>query len=136
MTGYKWFVPVLVLAAMMTWITTTYGEENNVADKRAVYAKMIDRYAACCESQSKLRHSRSAKLRQKAELSCLKAAYVRSYKNKIVTKMIEHDISPQPYKIKYFVNSLFYDLIRRETTTANRHRIPSGYIAAEKIGTQ
>lgn len=136
MTGYKWFVPVLVLAAMMTWITTTHGEENNTADKRAVYSKMIDRYAACCEGQSKLRHSRSAKLRQKAELSCLKAAYARSFKNKIVTELIENDISPKPYKVKYFVNSLFYDLIRRESITVSTHRIPAAYIAAEKTGTR
>lgn len=134
MRGNKWIIPMMVLATMMVWVTTTQGAESDSMDKRAVYSKMIDRYAACCEKKSMLRHSRSENLRQKAEISCLKAAYLRNYKDEIVADLIEHNINPQPYKVQHFVNTLFFDLIRRESATLQNHAIPAGYIATEQIG--
>jgi len=134
MTKFKWFVPMLVLTSMIVWVATSYGEEINGADKKAAYAELIDRYAAGCESQSMFRDSRSEKLRQKAALSCLKAAFLRSYKNHIIQALMDRNVTPKPYKIHYFVNNLFYDLIRREKTMARTHAIPSGYIAVEQTG--
>ena len=129
MAAHRWLTPVMVLAAVMVWVATVQGADNDIADKRAVYEKMLTRYTAKCEKQAHFGQSKSEKLRRTAEIACLKAAYLNQYKSQIITTLMEKNVEPKPYKIQYIVNTLFYDLIRR---TAQPRTIPDGLVATDK----
>ncbi len=128
MKAYRWFTPVIVLAVMVFWMSSVQGEDNGINDKRAAYEKMLTNYAAKCVKQARFGESKSKNLRRRAEIACLKAAYLNQYKSQIIDDLINKNVEPKPYKIHYAVNTLFYDLIRR---TAQPHSMPTGLIAAE-----
>jgi len=127
MSGKTFFILAIVSLAMILWVGPVAGGEMNADEQRAVYTKLIDRFTACCDAKSALRNSRSKNLRQKAEISCLKAAYLNNYKEMIIQKLIANDVKPELYKVQYIVNSMFYDLLRREVAGTHNDVIKIGY---------
>lgn len=125
------FTLVTVSLVMMLWVGPTTGGQTDTDEQRAAYAKLIDCCTACCDAKSMLRTSRSEKLRQKAEISCLKAAYLKNYREIIIQKLIENDVKPEMYKVQYVVNSMFYDLLRREVASTHKGVVQAGYIQVD-----
>ncbi|MEA3231371.1 MAG: hypothetical protein U9Q05_06420 [Thermodesulfobacteriota bacterium] len=121
------FILVTVSLVMMLWVGPAASGQTGTDEQRAAYAKLIDCCTACCDAKSALRNSRSKNLRQKAKISCLKAAYLKNYKGIIVEELIENDVTPELYKVQYVVNSMFYDLLRREVTTTHKGVVQVGY---------
>jgi hypothetical protein len=127
MNAKTFFILAIVSLAMILSVSPVAGGEMNVDDQRAVYAKLIDRCTAHCDAKSALRNSRSKNLRQKAKISCLKAAYLNTYKEMIIQELIANDIKPELYKVQYIVNSMFYDLLRREVAGTHNDMMKVGY---------
>ena len=89
MKAHRWFSPVIVLAVMVFWMSAVQGAENGINEKRAEYEKMLTNYAAKCEKQARFGESKSKKLRRRAEIACLKAAYLNQYKSQIIDDLIK-----------------------------------------------
>lgn len=121
------FILVTVSLVMMLWVAPATGGQAIADEQRAAYAKLIDCCTACCDAKSALRNSRSEKLRQKAKISCLKAAYLKNYREMIIQKLVENDVKPEMYKVQYVINSMFYDLLRREVASTQKSVVQAGY---------
>jgi hypothetical protein len=131
MNGKTFFIMAIVPLVMMLWVGPVAGGEMNADEQRAVYAKLIDLSTARCDAKSALRNSRSKNLRQKAEISCLKAAYLNTYKEMIIQELIANDVKPELYKVQYIVNSMFYDLLRREVAGSHNDLMKVGYTVVD-----
>ena len=127
MNAKTFLILVTVSLVMMLWVGPATGGQTGTDEQRAAYAKLIDCCTACCDAKSALRNSRSENLRQKAKISCLKAAYLKNYKETIINELIKNDVKLELYKVRYIINSMFYDLLRREVAFTHKGVAQVGY---------
>jgi hypothetical protein len=59
-------------------------------------------------------------LRRAAALSCMKAAYLKDYKDELIQEMIKADIGTRSYKIQYYLNQRFFNIIQPKYVALNR----------------
>lgn len=112
MRGISYYVLLLMALFVLVWQSNVAGQEENPGPGAAFYRLAVDRAIASCEVKSAMRNSRSEAIRRTAALSCLKAAYLKRYKEDLVHAMMENGIGDQPHKIKVFINQKFFALIR------------------------
>ncbi len=84
------------------------GNNTSTVARKAKLEALLEEYIACCEAKSKLRGSQSAKIRHSAMRSRMKAAYYRKSKAQLVEVMLENNIEPKAYKVRYFLNDRFH----------------------------
>ena len=99
---------VVVLTAIFCPIPTLANNTEAVETKARLEA-LVDEYIACCEAKSALRNSRSENIRRSAMRSCKIAAYCKNSKEELVESMLENNIEPKAYKVRYFLNGRFND---------------------------
>jgi len=51
----------------------------------------------------------------------------RDYREMIIQELIENNVKPELYKVQYVINSMFYDLLRREVRSTHKGVIQVGY---------
>jgi len=49
------------------------------------------------------------------------------HKEMIIRDLIENDVNPELYKVQYVINSMFYDLLRREVAVTHKGVVQVGY---------
>jgi len=96
----------IVLTAILYTIPAL-GINAETAATKARLEALVDEYIACCEAKSALRNSRSENIRHSAVRSCQKAAYCRHSKKELVELMLENNVEPKAYKVRYFLNERF-----------------------------
>jgi hypothetical protein len=94
-------------------------QQADIDNLEAFYSTAIDKMISNCQNKSDLKHSKSEQLRRTAALSCMKAAYLKEYKNLLIREMIQADIGTQSYKIRYFLNERFFDVIQPQLAKLN-----------------
>ncbi len=84
------------------------GNNTSTAARKAKLEALVEEYIACCDAKSTMRGSKSAKIRHSAMRSRMKAAYYRKSKEELVEGMLENNIEPKVYKVRYFLNDRFH----------------------------
>ena len=84
------------------------GNNTSTEARKAKLEALVEEYIACCDAKSTLRGSKSAKIRHSAMRSRMKAAYYRKSKDELVEVMLENNIEPKVYKVRYFLNDRFH----------------------------
>ena len=97
---------VVVLTAILCQVPAL-GNNTEAVETKARLEALVEEYIACCEAKSTLRNSRSEEIRRSATRSCRKAAYCRHSKEELVEVMLENNIEPKAYKVRYFLNDRF-----------------------------
>ena len=100
---------VIVLTAMLCPISVLGNNNTEAVGTRARLEALVDEYIACCEAKSALRLSNSLNIRRSAIRACKIAAFCRSSKKELVEAMLENNIEPKAYKVRYFLNGRFHD---------------------------
>ena len=84
------------------------GDNTSTVARKAKLEALVEEYITCCKAKSALRGSKSAKIRHSAMRSRMKAAYYRKFKEELVEVMLENNIEPKVYKVRYFLNDRFH----------------------------
>lgn len=119
MGARRFIIFSIVPLAVMLWVSQAMSGQTDATVRKAAYANLLDRCIARCDEKSALRNSRSEKLRQTAAMACLKSAYLKNYREKIIQEMMISNVRPCQYKVQYFINSMFYKILRPEITVSN-----------------
>ena len=85
------------------------GNDTETVEIRARLVALVDAYIASCEAKSALHSSRSENIRQTAMRSSKIAAFCQNSKAELVEAMLENNIEPKAYKVRYFLNARFHD---------------------------
>ena len=104
----KMVMLLFVLTAMLCPMSAS-GNNTEVLERRAKLEALVDEYIACCEAKFALRNSRSENIRRSALRSCKIAAYCKNAREELVEAMLENNIEPKAYKVRYFLNARFQD---------------------------
>jgi hypothetical protein len=96
------------------WTASAVGQQSRTDNLMLLYRAAIEDVISHCKNKTDLRYSRSEHLRRAAALSCMKAAYLKDYKDELIQEMIKADIGAKAYKIKYYLNQRFFDIIQPE----------------------
>ena len=99
---------VVVLTAMLCPILAL-GDNTEAVETRDRLEALVEAYIASCEAKSALRSSRSENIRQAAMRSRKIAAFCQNSKEELVEAMLENNIEPKAYKVRYFLNARFHD---------------------------
>ena len=99
---------VIVLTAVLC-LMLVLGNNTEAGETRARLEALVEEYIACCEAKSELRSSRSENIRQAATRSRKIAAFCKNAKAELVEAMLENNIEPKAYKVRYFLNARFHD---------------------------
>ncbi|UCE55813.1 MAG: hypothetical protein JSV31_10275 [Desulfobacterales bacterium] len=102
------------------WSTSAVSQQSGTEDLKFLYSAAIDKVILHCKNKTDLRHSRSEHLRRSAALSCMKAAYLKGYKDELIQEMIKADIGTSSYKIQYYLNQRFFNIIQPKYVALNR----------------
>ena len=118
-------VQTIIIILMITflsllWTSSAVGQQSRTTDLKSAYSAAIDEIISHCKNKSALRHSRSEHLRRTAALACMKAAYLKDYKEELIQEMIKADIGSRPYKIQYYLNQRFFNIIQPKYVALNR----------------
>jgi hypothetical protein len=103
---------LMITFLSLFWVSTAVSQQSATIDLKSAYSAAIDKIISHCKNKTDLRHSRSEHLRRTAALSCMKAAYLKDYKDQLIQEMIKADVGTKPYKIKYYLNQRFFDIIQ------------------------
>ena len=97
---------VIVLTAILCPVLAL-GKNTEAVETKARLEALVDEYIACCEAKSALSSSRSENIRRSAMRSCKIADFCKNSKEALVEAMLENNIEPKAYKVRYFLNDRF-----------------------------
>ena len=98
----------IVLTAMLCPMFAL-GHNTKAVETKERLEALVDEYIACCEAKFALRNARSENIRRSAMRSCEIAAFCKNSKEELVEAMLENNIEPKAYKVRYFLNVRFND---------------------------
>jgi len=97
---------VVVLIAILCQVPAL-GNNTEAVETKARLEALVEEYIACCDAKSALRNSRSENIRRSALRSCKIADFCKNSKEELVEAMLENNIEPKAYKVRYFLNDRF-----------------------------
>lgn len=77
----------------------------------AIYKNKIEEQIASCRAKVRFIDSRSNNLHQYCQLELRKAEFLYNYRDMLLMEMIEEQLPAKDYKIRYFLNSHFYEAV-------------------------
>lgn len=80
-------------------------------DMAEIYNNKIEEQIASCHAKVRFIDSRSNNLHQYCELELRKAEFLINSRDILLMEMIEEQIPAKDYKIRYFLNSHFYEAV-------------------------
>ena len=99
---------VIVLIAMLCPILAL-GNNIETLERKAKLEALVDEYIAVCDAKFALRSSKSENIRRSAMRSCKIATFCKNASEELVDAMLENNIEPKAYKVRYFLNARFQD---------------------------
>ena len=110
-------IVALFLAIALTSLVKVPSMVGEAADREELmifYGTYIDRYVARCEAKkARMRHSQSENICRDSALYCLKACYFKSCRKELVDLMIAGHVGTRPYRVQYFLNGRFFDVLKK-----------------------
>jgi hypothetical protein len=100
-----------IIFPLFVWTSSAVSQTTETLYMKANYSAAIDKAIAHCKAKTSYRNSKSENLQRAAALSCMKAAFFNDFKAQLIEDMIKVNIGSKPYKIHYYLNQKFYDII-------------------------
>ena len=100
-----------IIFLLFVWTPSAVSQTTETLYLKANYSAEIDKAIAHCKAKTSYRNSKSENLQRAAALSCMKAAFFNDFKVQLIEDMIKASIGSKPYKIHYYLNQKFYDII-------------------------
>ena len=107
-------VSAMVLMSLQNASVAVADEDVNLT---AHYSAIIDELVMKCKYKTAMRHSKSNVIRDAAMLSCLKTTFYKKNKENLIRGMIEKNIGIKRYKVCYYLNTQFYNIVRPSKVT-------------------
>ena len=107
----KKIVPIIVIMtvlAMTVWVAQVTGESLEAPDFAEMYAAWIDDTIDKGMSKEKFLDSKSPNIRKEAFRSCLKAMYLKTHKEEMLTYLLNTNGVINPDRVQYHINKEFY----------------------------
>ncbi|MDM8555891.1 hypothetical protein QUF75_14255 [Desulfococcaceae bacterium HSG7] len=102
-------VGAMVLMSLQISSVTAAGENLNLTE---YYSAIIDELVMKCKYKTAMRYSKSDTIQNAAMLSCLKTTFYKKNKKNLIRAMIEENIGIKRYKVRYYLNTQFYNIVR------------------------
>ena len=108
----KLSVWVIVLMTCIVFLISVSASGQSLADEqlKQFYQDCIMNNIAKCQSKTVLHTSKSGNLKSCAALYVKKASFLTSYKDILISEMMEHRIDAKPYKVDYYLNKRFFEM--------------------------
>jgi len=90
------------------------GGETLPTQTTGTYELLLDQYIDKCNAKIEMKNSSLENICRAAAIAMLKGTFANTYKQELVSGMIEEEISPKPYKLQVYLNDRFYSLIREK----------------------
>lgn len=105
-----------LVAGLLLFIVNTIRADGYTVDEFCIdcYEAHINSLIEKCENKKVYRDSRSDELRKLAALSTMKSVYLREYKIELINEMARHQIGNQDHQIQHFINSKFFNIVRKQ----------------------
>lgn len=104
-------IAVLVFALLLILVFSSQGLSLSEMETVEIYKNSIERQIENCNAKIRFVDSESHNLRQYGQLELQKAEFFSNFKKVLIREMIEKNISPKDYKIQYFLNCRFYEVL-------------------------
>lgn len=108
---------VLMVTLMLIFGFSAVCEETNAGQVVNVYEQLLDQYVANCDAKLEMKASNLENVRRAAAVAMLKGAFVKTYRNELISSMIEDEVEPKSYKVQLYLNDRFYSLVRANKST-------------------
>ena len=99
---------VLVVAFTLTFGFSAFGAETQPSHRASLYEQLLDQFVDNCEAKIGMIRSKFDNIRRDAGIAVVKGAFAKTYRKELVNSMMEDAVSPKSYKIKLYLNNLFY----------------------------
>ena len=102
-----------VLAVTFTLILgySAFGAEVQPTHNASIYEQLLDEFVDKCEAKTGMVRSRLENIRRDAGVAVVKGAFAKTYRKELVSSMMEDEVGPKFYKVKLYLNKLFYRLV-------------------------
>ena len=101
---------VLVILLLTAWPNTGKSGENEELAK--FYQEYISKCILKNKSKAALQTSKSENLRSCGKIYKQKAVFLTNNQNVLVNEMIRNEIGTKPYKVDYYINKRFNEIIK------------------------
>ena len=101
---------VVLMVIMSTAPAKSQSESRGELIK--YYENCIVKKINNCKGKTVLKTSKSVNLQRKADLATRQITFLMTNKNMLIHEMVEQEISPKQYKVEYYLNKRFYEMIR------------------------
>jgi hypothetical protein len=102
---------VIVVAFTLTFGFSAFGAETQPSHKASLYEQMLDQFVDNCEAKIGMIRSKFDNIRRDAGIAVVKGAFAKTYRKELVNRMRQDEVSPKFYKVKLYLNNLFYSLV-------------------------
>lgn len=104
-------ITVLVLGLLFILALSSPCLSSSEMEMAEIYNNKIEEQIASCHAKVRFIDSRSNNLHQYCELELRKAEFLINSRDILLMEMIEEQIPAKDYKIRYFLNSHFYEAV-------------------------
>jgi hypothetical protein len=102
---------VTVLFVFLT--ISVVGASDFVTENNAgIYDELINEVINNNDTKAIIGYSTCKAIRRDVAIACMKSAYYKTFKQEFIKQMSEQNIGPKQYKVKYFLNQRFFELVR------------------------
>ena len=102
---------VLVVAFTLAFGFSAFGAETQPSHRASLYEQLLDQFVDNCEAKLGMIRSKFDNIRRDAGVAVIKGAFAKTYRKELVNSMMENEVSPKLYKVKLYLNNLFYSLV-------------------------
>ena len=105
---------IVSLVLVMAVISASLAAAQSASKDQLVkfYQSCITKKISNCNAKTVLKTSRSANLRQKADLAARQVTYFTSNKTMLINEMVEQGIGQKQYKVEHYLNKRFFETHR------------------------
>ena len=111
MKGRVLFIAILVMALALMVALPNTGQAGENEQLKKYYKDYISKCILKNQSKAGLKNSKSANLRSCGALSKQKVVFLTNNQNMLVNEMIKNKVGTKPYKVEYYLNKRFHEMI-------------------------
>ena len=106
-----------IFSSVMITLTLVFGlnafcDEIYPTPKENAYGHLLDNYIARCDGKIQMINSSLQNVRRAAAVAMLKGTFVKTYRQELISGMVENEVDQKSYKVDHYLNERFYGLVR------------------------
>ena len=114
MGGKAFFITAMIMAVVLMGVISETGQSGENEQLAKYYQEHISKCISKNKSKAVLQTSKSENLRSCGKIYKQKAVFLTNNQNVLVDEMIRKEIGTKPYKVDYYLNKRFNEMIKLE----------------------